>query len=146
MSDLDRNERKHLYSPGKTGRTAAKFLPEFDPIFSADSWYQRASAATACTLGRVATGRTMFAYGFIISKQSATAAEIRIREGTTVKTRVFIARHAGTVHIGQTMPIGYGNPRAPICRFAALSNVLLVSAPAAATVAVTMSWWDAEIS
>lgn len=145
MPHLDEFEKKHLYSPGKAGQHAGKFMPEFDPIFTSDSWYQRASNATACTLGQVATGRTLFAYGFIVSKQSATAVEVRIREGGTVKTRIFIARHAGTVHIGQVETIGYGNPRAPVCRFNALSNVLLVSAPAAATVAVTMSWWDAEI-
>ena len=117
MSHQDSNERKHLYSPGKAGRNAGRFMPEFDPIFTVDSWFQRASAAVNCTLGRVGTGRSLFAYGFIISKQSASAAIVRILEGATVKKRIFIGRQAATAYTPNTIIIGYGNPRAPICRF-----------------------------
>lgn len=139
MPHLDEFEKKHLYSPGKAGQHAGKFLPEFDPIFTCDSWHTRASNATACTLGQVATGRTLFAYGFVLSNMSTHVADVRIREGATVKQRVRLVSH-------DTLTIGYGNPRAPIMRFAALESVLALSEPANATIRVTMSWWDAEIS
>lgn len=145
MSHLDRNERKHLYSPAKSGRNAGKFLPEFDPIFTSDSWYQRASGAVNCTLGRVGTGRTLFAYGFVISKPSASAAIVTILEGATVKQRFFLGRATNRYDPHVPIVIGYGNPRAPICRFSALENVFVNSTPIGATVTVAMSWWDAEI-
>jgi len=142
---LDRMEKKHLFSPGKSGQHGAKFMPEFDPIFTCDSWFQRASNAVNCTLGQVATSRTMFAYGFIISKESASAAAVLILEGATIKKRIFLPRDAATAYSPRTLVIGYGNPRAPVCRFAALETVFINATPATATVTVTMSWWDAEI-
>lgn len=138
MGSHDRNEKKHLYDPRKNGQTPGRFVPEFDPIFTADSWYQRASGGVQCTLGIVGTSRMLFCFGLIIQNVSTMDASITIFEGATVK----IEKHV----IGEDqIDIGYGNPRAPICRFNALEPVYVQSSPAAATCKVTMSWWDAEI-
>ena len=145
MAKHDRFDKKFLFSPGKSGSNAGKFMAEFDPIFTSDSWFQRASAGVNCTLGQVATGRTLFAYGFIISRQSASAAIVQVLEGATVKKRIFLGQ-ATNRYVNNNVVIGYGNPRAPICRFAALENVFINVIPAGATLTVTMSWWDAEIS
>jgi len=130
---------KHLVDPRKTGRTAGHWIGEWDPVLSHNSWYQRASNASVCTLGVVGTSRVLYAYGFILSNFSAVAADVRIREGATVKLRQQMIAN-------DTMHIGFGNPRAPICKFNALAPVFITSYPAQATVHVTMSWWDAEIT
>ena len=130
---------KHMLDPRKNGRTPGQWIGEWDPVLSHDSWYQRASNAVNCTLGQVGTSRVLYAYGFVISNLSTMAADLRVLEGATVKKRMRIIG-------GDTLTIGYGNPRAPICKFNALERALINSTPAAATVHVTMSWWDAEIT
>ena len=139
MSNVDKNEKKHLFDPRKNGNLPGRWLPEFDPIMTADSWYQRASNAVNCTLGLVGTSRVLFAYGFVIANYSTTVANVTILEGATTKLRTEVIG-------GDVLTIGHGNPRAPVCRFGPLTRAFINSTPAAATVHVTMSWWDAELT
>lgn len=141
--NVDRNEKKHLFDPRKNGNLSGRWFPEFDPIMTSDSWHGVASVATVAALGIVGTSRVLFAYGFVISNMSTMNADVWIKEGATTKLRTRVIGH-------DTIIVGHGNPRAPICRFNALAPVRIVAysvaAPAAATVRVTMSWWDAELT
>jgi len=125
------NMLKHLLD------AEGKWVGELDPVLHTDSAYGYATSV-ATVLKTVTTGKTLYAYYFLVGNLSATKATYAILEGATIKIQNVIIGE--DVH---QLPEG-PHPRAPIAKFPSGTEIKIRSG-GAPTISVTMSFWECEL-